>query len=84
MLKDDILLNVFNFQQRLLFAHRSNHRYNSVIQISGVKWRTIHEHVVANAFFSKKSSSVLLAHEQEASVVTTMCKQQALLKVKGI
>ena len=35
ILKDDIS-NVFNFQQRLLLEHSSNHRYNSITQISAV------------------------------------------------
>ena len=33
---------------------------------SAVTWRTVHEHIVADAFRSKKSSSVLLVHEQHA------------------
>ena len=37
-------------------------------QISAVKWRTVHEHVVADAFSSKKSLSALLVHEQQASL----------------
>ena len=41
---------VFNFQQRLLFAHSNNHRYNSETQISAVTWRTVHEPIVADAF----------------------------------
>ena len=66
-LKDDIS-NVFNFQQRLLFAHINNRRCNSGTQISAVTWETIHEHIVANVFCSKKSSSVLLFQEQQASL----------------
>ena len=65
MLKDDIL-NVFNFKQCLLFAHYSNHRYNSGTQISAVTWRTVHKHLVADAFRSKKSSSALFVHDQQA------------------
>ena len=34
--------------------------------MSAVTWRTVHEHVAADAFCSKKSSSALLAHEQQA------------------
>ena len=40
---------------------------NVETQISAVKWRTIHQHIVAEAFRSKKSSSALLLHEQQAS-----------------
>ena len=79
MLKDDILLNVFNFQQRLLFAYRSNRRYTSVTQMSAVTWQTIQD-----TFCSKKSSSALRVHEQEAFVITTMCKPQTLVKAKDI
>ena len=56
MLKYDIL-NVYNFQQHLLFAHRSKHRYNSGTQISAVTGRTVHVHVVLDTFHSKKASS---------------------------
>ena len=84
MLKDDILLNVFNFQQRLLFAYRSSRRYTSVTQMSEVTWQTIHKHVAEDTFCSKKSSSALHVHEQEAFGITTMFKPQALLKVKDI
>ena len=38
-----------------------------VYTISGVKWRTVHEHIVADVFRSKKNSSALLVHEQQAS-----------------
>ena len=31
-----------------------------------VTWQTVHEHIVADAFCSKKSSSALLVHEQQA------------------
>ena len=34
--------------------------------IRAVTWRTVHEHIVADAFRSKKSSSALLVHEQQA------------------
>ena len=30
-------------------------------------WRTVHEHIVADVFHSKKSSSALLVHEEQAS-----------------
>ena len=33
--------------------------------IRGVTWRTVHEDIVADAFRSMKSSSVLLVHEQQ-------------------
>ena len=56
-----------NFQQNLLFAHRSNHIYNSGTQISAMTWRPVHEHIVVDCFFSKKSSSALFAYEQQAS-----------------
>ena len=36
-------------------------------QVSPVTWRTVHEHIVEDAFCSKKSSSGLLVHEQQAS-----------------
>ena len=52
------ILHVFDFQQSLLCAHCSGQRYNLVEN---------KKHVVPNAFFSKKSSSVLLALEQQAS-----------------
>ena len=35
----------------------------NIYQRSAVKWRTVHEHIVADAFHSKKSSSVLLVHK---------------------
>ena len=66
MLKDDIL-NDFNFQQCLLFAHSNNHGYNSGTKISAVTWTTVHEHIVADAFHSNKSSSAVLVHEEQAS-----------------
>ena len=34
--------------------------------ISVVTWRIVHEHIVADAFHSKQSSSALLVHEQQA------------------
>ena len=34
---------------------------------SAVTWRSVHEHIVADAFCTKKSSSELLVHEQQAS-----------------
>ena len=66
MLKYDIL-NVCNFQQLLLFAHRSKHKYNSGTQIRAVTGRSVHEHVVLGTFHSKKTSSALRFHEQQAS-----------------
>ena len=50
---NDSISNVFNFQQRLLFPHSRNHRCSSGSQI----W-TVHKHIVAEAFRSKKSLSV--------------------------
>ena len=35
--------------------------------ISAVTWRTVHEHLVANALRSSNSPSALLIHEQQAS-----------------
>ena len=49
-----------------MFAHRSNHRYNSGTQISAVTWQTVHEHIVAHAFRSKKISLALLVRWQQA------------------
>ena len=37
----------------------------SVTQISAVTWRTVHEHIEADTFRSKKSLSTLLVHEQQ-------------------
>ena len=37
-----------------------DHQYNSGTQ-------TVHEHIVADVFGSKKSSSVVLVHEQQTS-----------------
>ena len=34
---------------------------------SAVTWQTVHEHIVADAFCSKSSTSALLVHEQQAS-----------------
>ena len=65
MLKDDIL-NALNFQQRCCLH---------IIVITGVKWwntisavtwLTVHEHIVADTFRSKKSSSAQLVQEQLA------------------
>ena len=66
-LVEDDILNVFNFQQCLLFAYCSNYRYDSGTQKIEVTWKIVHENVVADAFFSKKSSSALLVYEQQAS-----------------
>ena len=41
--------------------------YIYIYTISAVTWRTVPEHIVADAFRSKKSSSALLVHEQQAS-----------------
>ena len=40
---------------------------DSGIQISAMTWRTVDEHIVADTFCSKKSSSMLLVHEQQVS-----------------
>ena len=64
MLRDGIL-SVCNLQQCLLFEHRGNRKCNSETQISAANWLTVHEHIVAKAFCSKKSSSVLLVHKQQ-------------------
>ena len=66
MLKDDIL-NVFNFSQRCclhIVITRDVKQWNN---ISVVTWRTVHEYIVPDAFFSKKSLSALLFHEQQTS-----------------
>ena len=34
-----------------------------IYTVSAVTWRTVHEHIVADTFRSKKSSSTLLVHE---------------------
>ena len=34
--------------------------------ICEVIWQTVHEHVAANVFHSKKTSSMLLIHEEQA------------------
>ena len=46
MLKDD-MLNVFNFQQHLLFIDGGNDRCNSGTQISALAWQTVHKHIAA-------------------------------------
>ena len=66
MFNDDIL-NVCNFQQHFLFADCNNHRNNTGTKISTVTWWTVHKHIVTDMFCSKKSSSNLLVHEQQAS-----------------
>ena len=54
----------------LVFAHRSNHRYNSGTQNIAVTWRAIDEHIVANHDFNgdlKGINFVMLAiHKQVA------------------
>ena len=50
------------------FARSSNYRCNNRAQISAVTWRTVHEHIVADAFRSKKILSGLLVNEQQASL----------------
>ena len=44
----------------------SNHRYDSGTQISGVTWQTVHDNIVADAFYPKKSLSELLVLDQQA------------------
>ena len=68
MLIDDIL-NVLKFQQRLLYAHLSNHRYNSRTQISAVIWQTVLEHIVADAFHSKKNSKEPICVPERGSTI---------------
>ena len=34
--------------------------------ITAVTWYSVHEHIVADTFHSKNSSSVLLVHDQQA------------------
>ena len=41
---------------------------NSGTQISPVTWRPVNKHIVSDVFYSKKSSSALLAHEQQGSL----------------
>ena len=43
----DIILNVCNFQQQLLFAHRNYQKYNSGTKISAVTRQTVHGNIVA-------------------------------------
>ena len=59
MLKDDIL-NLLNFQQRYCL-HIVVKRWST---IRAVVWRTVHEHIVADALHSKNNSALLL-HEQQ-------------------
>ena len=64
MLKDDIL-NVFNFQQRCclhIVVTTDEELWNI---ISAVTWRTVYEHIVADTFHSKQSSSAVRVHEQQ-------------------
>ena len=39
-----------------LFAHRSNHRYNSGTQISAATWQTVHEHIEAMTCFNRRGA----------------------------
>ena len=45
--------------------------------VSAVTWQTVHEHIVADAFRSKKSSSALLVHEQHASQKRCLLNRQS-------
>ena len=83
MLKDD-LLNVFIFQQHLLFAYHSNHRYNSGTQTvmpfksyiflcsspQAVEWQ-LERHHFCDASCSLTSSTDELFLEQNTSA--TIC-----------
>ena len=40
--------------------------------ISAVTWHSVHEHIVADALHCKKSSSVLLVHDQPVSTTNMM------------
>ena len=66
MLKD-VILNVFEFQQRCCFHLVITTDVKQWNKISVVTGRTVHEHLQADTFFSKKSLSALLVHEQQAS-----------------
>ena len=66
MLKNDIL-NVFNFQQRCCLHIVITTDVKEWNTISAGTWRTVHEHIVADTFHSKESSSALTVHEQQAS-----------------
>ena len=44
------------------YTHIYTHIYSRT-QIRAVTWRIVHEHIVADTFCSKKSSSALLVHE---------------------
>ena len=62
MLKDEIL-NVFNFQQRCRLHIAVNTDVKQWNTIYTETWRTVPEHIVADVFHSKKSSSAPLIHE---------------------
>ena len=53
MLKHDIL-DVFNFQQHCCLHIAVTTDVKEWNTISAVIWRTVHEHIVADAFRSKK------------------------------
>ena len=65
MFKDDIL-NGFNFHQHYCLHRVDTKDIKQRNTISAVTWRTGHEHLVADAFQSKKSLSALFFHEQQA------------------
>ena len=50
----------------LLFAHSNNHKCKTAEHNKCSDMATAHEHTVGDVFCSKKSSSVLLVHEQQA------------------
>ena len=51
----------------LLFAPNINNHRCRIVEHNKNTWRTVHEHIVADAFCSKKNSSALLVPEQQAS-----------------
>ena len=46
-----------------------------------VTWRTVHEHIVADPFGSKKRSSALLVHAQQASQKTCLLNRHSTASV---
>ena len=66
MLKDDIL-NYFEFQQRCCCHIVITTDVKQWDKRSVVTGQTVHEHIVADALFSKKRLLVLLVHEERAS-----------------
>ena len=58
--------SVFNFQQRCYLHIRVATDLKQWNTTSAVTWGTVHEHIIADTFCSKRSSSALLLHEQQA------------------